>query len=150
MTGTAIAAPQGRGRFRWLNAKVIIPAIVIVAAAGYLIYSNMQTGVASYFVTVGELTAQSAVVDGERVRVGGNVEPSSIVTGGVGEPLRFSVTDGTTTIPVVYDGVTPDIFSDNVQVVVEGTYHAGGTFQADTLLTKCPSKFESAETGAQQ
>jgi cytochrome c-type biogenesis protein CcmE len=37
----------------------------------------------------------------------------------------------------------PDIFKDNVEVVVEGVYDRDGVFAADTLLAKCPSKFES-------
>src|SRR3712207_1888218 len=39
-----------------------------------------------------------------------------------------------------------DIFGDEVQVVVEGKYNADGTFVANTLLAKCPSKFETDGT----
>jgi cytochrome c-type biogenesis protein CcmE len=137
-------APQ---RMPWLNLKLLVAGVVILMAVGYLIYMGMQSTTTAYFVTVGELEQNAAKVDGQTVRVGGDVQAGSIVRGGVGDPLQFTVTDGMSSIPVVYKGVAPDIFSDHTQVVIEGTYHANGTFQADTLLTKCPSRFESAPTG---
>jgi cytochrome c-type biogenesis protein CcmE len=39
---------------------------------------------------------------------------------------------------------TPDLFKDGAEVVVEGRLaSAGGTFHADKVLAKCPSKFEA-------
>lgn len=151
MTGGVVARPVAQSRRApWLNRKLLLAGIVLMIAVGYLIYTSMQGTVASYFVTVGELDKQAAVMDGKRVRVGGDVQPGSIETGGVGAPLRFNVTDGTHTMPVVYSEVVPDIFSDNVQVVVEGTFHENGVFQADTLLTKCPSKFTAKQSDTTQ
>jgi cytochrome c-type biogenesis protein CcmE len=50
-------------------------------------------------------------------------------------------------MPVYYKGgPVPDIFGEEVQVVVEGKVGPDGTFQASTLLAKCPSKFESEGT----
>jgi cytochrome c-type biogenesis protein CcmE len=138
MTG-AVATPSRKGS--WVNPKLLVAGIAILLAVGYLIFNAMQGSAASYFVTTSELQQQSAKMDGQRVRVGGNVVPGTIQKGDPGQPIQFVVGDGTTQIPVVYTGVLPDIFADNTQVVVEGTYHANGGFQADTLLTKCPSKF---------
>ena len=144
MTGTVTTSPAESKRAPWLNPKLIVVALVIFAAIGYLIYNAVESSAASYFVTVGELQAKAATMDGQHVQVGGNVKSGSIVKGNPGDPISFVLTDGTKTMPVQYSGVLPDIFSDQVQVVVEGTYHANGTFQADTLLTKCPSKFSAA------
>jgi cytochrome c-type biogenesis protein CcmE len=144
LSGATAANPAVPKRARLLNPKLIIVAVVIFAAIGYLIYNAFQSSAASYFVTVGELQAQSLTMDGQRVQVGGNVKTGSIVKGAPGSPISFTITDGTHTMPVVYSGVLPDIFSNNTQVVVEGTYHANGTFQANTLLTKCPSRFTAA------
>ncbi len=141
MTETAAVNSK---RARLLNPKLIVVALVIFAAIGYLIYNAVQSSAASYFVTVGELQQQSAAMDGQHVQVGGDVKSGTIQKGAPGDPISFVLTDGSHTVPVVYHGVLPDIFSDQVQVVVEGTYHANGTFQADTLLTKCPSRFTAA------
>jgi len=144
LTGATAPTPAVASRARLLNPKLIAVAAVILAVIGFLIYNAFQSSAASYFVTVSELQAQSAAMDGQRVQVGGNVQPGTIQKGLPGDPINFVVTDGTHSIPVVYSGVLPDIFADNAQVVVEGTYHANGTFQADSLLTKCPSRFTAA------
>ncbi|NIQ00058.1 MAG: hypothetical protein GWM98_06255, partial [Nitrospinaceae bacterium] len=47
------------------------------------------------------------------------------------------------TLPVVYKGVTPDMFEGGREVVVEGTLGTDGVFHANTLLTSCPSKYEA-------
>ena len=146
MSSGVMVNPAPR-RMPWLNLKLLVAGIVILIAVGFLIFQTMQSTTMAYFVTVGELEQSAALVNGQVVRVGGNVEPGSIVKGAVGQPMHFSVTDGTHAIPVVYSGSIPDIFADNTQVVIEGTYHSNGTFQADSLTTKCPSKFEAAPGG---
>ncbi len=44
---------------------------------------------------------------------------------------------------VTYQGVTPDMFAEGREVVVEGTLGKDGVFHANTLLTSCPSKYEA-------
>ncbi len=46
---------------------------------------------------------------------------------------------------VTYKGITPDMFQENIEVVVEGTVGLDGKFKADRLLTSCPSKYEASE-----
>jgi cytochrome c-type biogenesis protein CcmE len=56
------------------------------------------------------------------------------------------VQDASGEFPVVYKGgPVPDIFGEQVEVVVEGKYLPDGTFAAETLLAKCPSKFEDGQ-----
>jgi cytochrome c-type biogenesis protein CcmE len=43
---------------------------------------------------------------------------------------------------VVYRGLAPDTFTDDVDVVVEGRLMPDGTFRATTLLAKCGSRYE--------
>jgi len=67
-----------------------------------------------------------------------------------GETLSFAIRDraGNTSVPVTYTGVVPDPFRDGREVIVDGKLQ-GGTFVAerDSLVTKCPSKFENASDG---
>jgi cytochrome c-type biogenesis protein CcmE len=59
--------------------------------------------------------------------------------------LRFQLRDvkGTAAVPVVYKGSVPDLFRSGRDVVVDGKLKAG-VFVAvpDTLVTKCPSKYQ--------
>jgi cytochrome c-type biogenesis protein CcmE len=60
--------------------------------------------------------------------------------------LRFRLRDrdGTASVPVAYRGSVPDLFKTGREVVVDGSLRKG-TFVADTLVTKCPSKYAPAK-----
>ena len=66
------------------------------------------------------------------------------------EGVRFEVQDqddASKTVQVLYRGVVPDTFQAGREIVVTGKME-GDTFVArrDTLLTKCPSKFQSKKS----
>lgn len=148
-SGTLGITPiETRKRNPWLNPKLLIVGAVLLAAVGVLIFNAMGSSMA-YFQTVGELNASGKGLDGEQIRVGGGVQPGSIKERALSDELRFTITDGTNTLPVVYDGVVPDIFQEDVEVVAEGTIGPDGTLVATKLLTKCPSRFDDGSTAAQ-
>ncbi len=98
-----------------------------------------------YYLSVQELKAQVPAVYDTRVRVSGTVVPGTIVKGNDGS-LEFQITDGTDNVDVYYEGIIPDIFADDVEAVVEGVYAENNVFEADTLLAKCPTKYESTDS----
>lgn len=68
-----------------------------------------------------------------------------------GEELRFRVADRDNageSIPVTYSGTVPDPFRGGREIVLTGEVQ-NGTFvgERDTLVTKCPSKFTTANDG---
>ncbi len=128
----------------WLNYKIIAAAIIIAFAVGFLIFNAME-GSGAYYLTVSEISSTASDLQGDQIKVGGNVVTGSIVRGDLGESLKFEMTDGVSAIPVVYSGAVPDIFSDQAEVIATGTMQADGTFKASELLTKCPSRFEAEE-----
>lgn len=65
--------------------------------------------------------------------------------------LRFRVADrdgGSESIPVTYSGTVPDPFRGGREIVLTGEVQ-NGVFvgEPDTLVTKCPSKFTTANDG---
>ncbi len=138
------ASPAGGRRL-----KLLIAGGTILLGVCYLIVTALQTSTV-YYMTVGELMARGSAASTQQVRVAGDVVPGSVEKIDAGLALRFQVHDGSGQMPVYYKGgPVPDIFGDQVQVVVEGKVGPDGTFQASTLLAKCPSKFETdATTGA--
>jgi cytochrome c-type biogenesis protein CcmE len=128
-----------RGPFGFLAAGVLF-----TLALAYLVYGGIQQG-ATYWVTVSELRQRTAERGEARVRLGGTVQPGTVVWDASHQQLRFAVTDGSAAIPVRYAGVVPDIFSEGRQVVVEGALGPDGIFAATTLLTKCPTKYNAAD-----
>ena len=129
-------------RRRVLPLSFLLGGVIILAAVGYLIYANTQSN-AVYDMTVSELK-NCASCTGQSVRVEGTVQQGSIQHNNTMQQLAFVISDGKQSLPVVYSGVVPDIFNVGIQVVVEGHYNGSGAFQAQTLLTKCPSKFTAA------
>lgn len=65
-----------------------------------------------------------------------------------GDSLRFRVADrddASKSIPVTYAGTVPDPFRGGREIVLTGTVDEGVFVgDRDTLVTKCPSKFSSA------
>lgn len=133
------ASTRRRKRWPW---SFLLVGVIILAAVGYLIYANTQSN-AVYDMTVSEL-GQCTHCLGQIVRVEGTVQWGSIQRDNTMQQLAFVISDGKQSLPVVYTGVVPDIFNVGIQVVVEGHYSGQGAFQAQTLLTKCPSKFTVA------
>ncbi len=134
--------------------KMWIGGLAVFAGVGYLV-STALSGSTVYYLTVAELHALPESRRGEPVRVAGHVAPGTIVRPGGGGPIRFAITDQPAGEPVgaqhaaplrvVYEGLVPDVFNDNIEVVVQGQY-TGEQFEATMLLAKCPSKFEASTT----
>jgi cytochrome c-type biogenesis protein CcmE len=107
--------------------------------------SIRDTGV--YYLTPTELAtkiSQDPSFYETGAKVGARVVPGSIVRSPDGKGLTFRVTDGARSYPVSYRGLVPDMFTDSVDVVLEGRLARNGTFQATTVLTKCASRYENA------
>jgi cytochrome c-type biogenesis protein CcmE len=124
--------------------KFVIGSIIIVAAIGYLVVTGIsKTSV--YYLTVSELISKGDSVFGQGIRVEGKVMDGSIKKDPSALKVDFKITDSSKDISVHYEGVIPDLFKDGRDVVVEGKYTREGIFVAHTLLTSCPSKYESEE-----
>jgi cytochrome c-type biogenesis protein CcmE len=139
-----VSAPgaRRRRRMRW---SFVVAGVAVAAAVAYLIFTN-TTADAAYYLTIKQARA-CGECSGRVVRIAGQVAPD-IQRNDATQVIHFTLRDSTSTLPVVYSGVVPDIFRPGVTVVVEGKLASSGQFQAQTLLAKCPSKFQSATPGA--
>ncbi len=120
--------------------RFLLGGLIVFVAIGYLGYTGFQAS-ATYYYTVTEIMDQGSSVYGENVRVNGLVAPGSVEQEQGGLILRFTVSEGNESLPVVYQGVVPDTFKVGNEVAVEGYLNSDGVFQANTILTKCPSKY---------
>jgi len=123
-----------------MQRKFLIGGLIILLAVGYLGYMGFQ-GSAIYYYTVSEVIEQGNSINGKNVRVNGQVIPGSVEEEAGNLILKFSIEEGGESLPVVYQGVVPDTFKVGSEVVVEGHLNSAGIFQANTILTKCPSKY---------
>ncbi len=130
--------------------KVFISLVAAFVIIGAAIVFWATTGTSSLVLMPSELITKAQAKDLPRVRIGGRVvDPISYQT----EPtmvLRFSVKDpkgSEQTVPVVYEGLKPDMFAAGRDVLIDGDFVAG-TLRAAKLQTQCPSKYEPAAPGA--
>ena len=140
-----MAPAAGTGhRAGWLRRnRFLIVGLAVAIALGYLGFTAFQ-GASMYYLTVDELLARGDAAYGEQVRLMGKVADGSVEQNPDTNTLRFAVTDEDgTSLPVAYSGMVPDAFKQGADVVVEGNLTLTGTFQADSLLVKCPSKYEA-------
>jgi cytochrome c-type biogenesis protein CcmE len=100
---------------------------------------------ASYFYTPADIAAGKAET-GKAMRLGGMVEKGSIQRQPDGVTIRFVVTDGKAETPVVYRGITPDLFREGSGAVAEGRLE-NGVFVADTILAKHDERYMPPELG---
>lgn len=143
LTTEGRVVPQSRRRVR---RQVLVAGLVLVAALGALMYIGLRSA-AMYYLSVDELLDRGETAYGQQIRLGGKVIPGSIQHEPATSTHRFVVMSKTNTtgrtIPVVYQGVVPDTFQEDAEVVLEGGLTPEGVFEAETLLAKCPSKYES-------
>ena len=95
-----------------------------------------------FFYSPTELTAKPPR-PGAALRVGGLVEEGSVVRDG--PRVTFRVTDLTSSVPVAYTGVLPDLFREGQGIVVEGKLTLDGTFAATRVLAKHDEKYMPPE-----
>ncbi len=125
------------------TAMYIVALLLFVGGAGFIAVSSLSANKV-YFLNVSEaLAAPAAELNAVRLfgTVGDEMErPDNGL--GVKFLLRDADAPGTT-IWVNYKGAVPDTFERGAEVIVEGGMTASA-FEAKTLMTKCPSKYEKA------
>lgn len=128
--------------------KFILPLFVIASLISWLVFAGVKDSMV-YYITVDELLEDIPDIYGQKVRVSGTVVNGSIQNE-VDDSLRFTIEAGEGSLDVEYDGIIPDIFTDGVEAVVEGKLSGDNVFEADLLLAKCPTKYESEEAPYQR
>jgi cytochrome c-type biogenesis protein CcmE len=123
---------------------LVSAALVAVLIAVLLAMWGLRTR-ASYYLTPADLAAGKAV-EGQAMRLGGMVEKGSVRHDPDGITIRFVVTDGKATTPVVFRGIVPDLFREGSGAVAEGRLQ-GGTFVADQILAKHDERYMPPELG---
>jgi cytochrome c-type biogenesis protein CcmE len=123
-------------------AKIGATSIVLVAAFGMLLYSTLGESM-QYYKYVDEVMAQPAAWEGKKLQVHGNVVPKSIGRKRDSREYVFDLQRNGKVIRAYYNGIVPDTFKDDAEVVLTGQLTPNG-FMATEMTAKCPSKYEAA------
>ena len=108
-------------------------SLAVLAVAAALVLNAIRDSIV--FFSTPSMAAEKQIPSGKRFRLGGLVQPGSLERG---ERLsvKFTVTDGTASLPVTFQGILPDLFREGQGIVSEGALDADGVFKADTVLAK--------------
>jgi cytochrome c-type biogenesis protein CcmE len=118
-----------RRKTRWFMVGAFVVAgiaFTVIAASG--INKNLV-----YYWTPSDVLANGQKAYGANIRLGGMVAKGSIHKLG-GSNVEFIVHDGKMRVPVKTSTVPPQMFRENIGVVVEGTMMPGGYFQSSRLM----------------
>jgi cytochrome c-type biogenesis protein CcmE len=121
--------------------RLILIGLAMIALVGAVLLAmwGLQDR-AAYFVTPTDL-ARGGMAQDRPVRLGGMVEKGSLEKDPDGVTIRFTVSDGTSRIPVTFKGIAPDLFREGSGVVAEGRVTSGGLFVADNILAKHDERY---------
>lgn len=129
--------------------RFFVGGVLLAGAIGYLIFTAASS-TSVYYLTIAEFQPQREAMSGEAVRIAGRVRNGSVQWDARTLDLAFVLGDfddppsDDVHMPVKYTGLLPDMFAEGRDVIVEGRY-GGGVFQAHTVLTSCPSKYEAED-----
>jgi cytochrome c-type biogenesis protein CcmE len=148
--------------------KFVIGGVLILGAVVFLIWTSTAAS-AEYFLTINELNAKGSSIVDKNLRVSGAVVGDSIqydaqdltlsfevahvpgdnaeleTEGGLAEALHQAVMDPSRArMKVVYVGPKPDLLRNEAQAIMTGHLAPDGTFYAEELLLKCPTRYEQA------
>lgn len=121
-------------RRKKMRLYTIIGLLAFASLGVFLVLRAFEANI-RFFVTPSDL--QARVLEGnEQFRLGGLVEPGSVMRETGTLKVSFTVTDGGASIPVEYEGILPDLFREGQGVVVEGELDEVGVFLATNVLAK--------------
>ena len=117
--------------------------LIVLLGIGLIIYAS--TVIASrntiYYYTTSE-TLKIEISNEERIKLGGFVLQDSITKDG--EFTLFTITDGNKDIDIVFDGFVPELFQENMGVILDGVFD-DNLFLADDMLVKHDNEYVSSD-----
>jgi cytochrome c-type biogenesis protein CcmE len=123
--------------------KVGLSCLVLVLAFTGLLYSTLREGT-EYYKHVDEVMANPQAWQGKKLQLHGFVVPNSILRKRDSLEYRFEVQSKGQVVRATYQGIVPDTFKDEAEVVLKGSLAPDGFHVVpDGVMAKCPSKYEA-------
>ncbi len=126
--------------------RMVLVGLILAGVAGavFLALTAFQKNLL-YFYTPSQVVSGEAPKD-YTFRVGGLVVKGSVKRA-EGVTVRFDVTDGVATVPVVFTGILPDLFREGQGIISIGKLNGGGVFEASEVLAKHDENYMPPEVG---
>ena len=123
-------------------AKIGVTTLVLATVFGVLLYTTLGESM-QYYKYADEVMASQTDWSGKKLQVHGYVVPGSIGKKRDALEYWFDIQRNGKTMRAFYNGIVPDTFKDDSEVVLTGVLTKEG-FVANDMTAKCPSKYEAA------
>lgn len=125
----------------------LIPAIgLLVVLGGFILTFTLNDSFVYYMTPTEALDARVDFEEGRRFRLSGVVVAGSVEELDAGVRFLAQEPDGSTTVTVIHTRTAPELFQDNIEVVVEGAWE-GDEFHSDFMLIKHDEEYRVPEDG---
>ena len=111
--------------------QLIIISYIFLLSASILIGFAFKDGI-EFFRSPTQVLSEE-INESEVFRIGGLVKEGTLIRNG--DNVSFIVTDLANDVPVVFNGILPDLFSEGTGMIATGTLNKG-KFQAVEILAK--------------
>ncbi|MEX2629273.1 MAG: cytochrome c maturation protein CcmE [Tistlia sp.] len=112
---------------------ILLLALLSLGAATALVLAAFDDNLV-FFYSPSQL-GEAGLPPERLVRIGGLVVEESVEKG-PGSRVAFRITDTAVEVPVVYEGILPDLFREGQGVVAQGRLQPDGSFRAVEVLAK--------------
>ncbi len=132
-----------------MNAKmkkrmIAVSGVIIIVLILVLAFVGGNTAATTMSIAEAAENPQA----GQKVQVSGNVVQDSFSTSN--DVLTFKIYDPegdpATQLEVRYDGAASSTFGNDVTAICTGKINDAGVLECSELVTKCPSKYENADS----
>ncbi len=137
------------------RAKLGFAFVLVAAALAYFAFTAFEGATVDY-LSVADVVEVSPTEIDRQVGVTGKLVQDSYVRDADGLTAHFSIKDedGIDQLDVTYKGEIGQVFfNDHSEIILQGQKLVDGSFNADNLTVRCPSKYltesEQAEIDAQ-
>lgn len=114
---------------------IVVLFVVLFSSAAIGLVAYALRGNINLFFPPAEVAAGKAPV-GQPIRVGGMVAEGSVKHAEEGLKVHFVITDFKASVPVVYEGILPDLFDEGQGAVASGKLNEEGMLVASEVLAK--------------
>ena len=114
---------------------MLVLFIIVFSSAAIGLVAYALRGNINLFFPPAEVAEGKAPV-GTPIRVGGMVAEGSVARSDSSLAVSFDITDFSATVPVVYEGILPDLFDEGQGAVASGVLGEDGVLRATEVLAK--------------
>lgn len=129
----------------YLALSVLVGLGLTITLVLYALRSNIDLFYTPSEILYGKGESHQLPEPGQRLRVGGMVQPGSVKRDKQTLKVTFKLYDASGVIDVSYVGILPDLFREGQGVVAQGVFEAGNRIEAKEVLAKHDENYTPPE-----